>query len=166
MKYSCSFVFFAISMFACTVEIPVESDIDHIDIDIPANYLVPPAPISNPEGDDEYFFNYRLDQFAPDTEPLIEETFGSALMFDDIGFWEHVAYTSVAVGFTTNLPAISAIEYGPTEAYGQVTKQSESYYYQHLHYIKNLSPDSSYHYRLIAKDYKGTLIASADHTFT
>jgi hypothetical protein len=87
-------------------------------------------------------------------------------MFEDPGFWEHASYTSCVVGFTTNLPAISIVEYGETADYGQFTTQSESYYYQHLHYIRELEPGKTYHYRYLVQDHDGSVIASADHTFT
>jgi hypothetical protein len=140
--------------------------VDPEQIDIPEDLFTIPTPVLNPKNDDEYFFNYRLANFAPDTEPFIKETFGQSLTFEDAGFWEHVSYTSCVVGFTTNLPAISIIEYGKTTDYGRKTVQSESYFYQHLHYIKGLEADSTYHYRIVAQDYDGNLIASADHTFT
>ncbi|MDR1880285.1 MAG: hypothetical protein LBQ78_05070 [Tannerellaceae bacterium] len=149
--------------------VTIENDIggdDTTKTDIPEGILVHPTPVANPKNDDEYFFNYRLGSFAPDTEPFIEETFGSGLTFEEVGFWEHRSYTSCAVGFRTNLPTISVIQYGTTTAYGQQTVQSESYYYQHLHYIKGLEQDSTYHYRIIVSDHQGRIIVSDDHTFT
>ena len=128
--------------------------------------LTVPQRIINPQNEDEYFFNYRLEQFAPHTEPLIKETFGNGLSFDPAGFWEHVSYTSFVAGFATNLPAISAIEYGETSAYGQQTETSDSYYYNHLHYIRGLKPGLTYHYRFKVQDDDGVEICSADHTFT
>jgi hypothetical protein len=128
--------------------------------------LVPPQPFAHPSNDDEYFFNYRLEHFAPATEPFIKETFGEVPSFEEAGFWEHSAYTSCAVGFTTNLPTISIIEYGETAAYGHTTTQSESYFFQHLHYIRGLEPGKTYHYRYLAQDHDGTPITSADRTFT
>jgi hypothetical protein len=83
-----------------------------------ANLFSRPQLIANPRNDDEYFFNYRLTNFAPATEPLINETFGNALTVEGTGFWEHTSYTSHAVEFTTNLPAISIIEYDETVACG------------------------------------------------
>ena len=147
---------------ACTITENIPGD-EH---DNGGDLFVPPVPIANPENEDEDFFNYRLDKFAPETESLIKETFGSVLMFEDIGFWEHTSYTSHVVGFTTNLPAISIIEYGETAAYGHTTTQSESCFYQHLHYIKGLESGKTYHYRFLAQDYDGATITSADHTFT
>jgi hypothetical protein len=139
---------------------------EEVSIVEPKDLFSPPRAIANPKNDDEYFFNYRLANFAPSTEPLIMETFGNALVFDETGFWEHNSYTSQAVGFTTNLPAISIVEYGETADYGQVTAQSESYFYQHLHYITGLEYGKTYHYRLVAQDCDGVTITSADHTFT
>jgi hypothetical protein len=130
------------------------------------NLLSPPQAIANPKNDDEFFFNYRLTNFAPSTEPLIKQTFGDALVFEDAGFWEHSSYTSHVVGFSTNLPTISIVEYGETTDYGHTTTQSESYYYQHLHYIKGLESGKTYHYRFVAQDNDGIDIVSADHTFT
>lgn len=128
--------------------------------------LVPPRSFVNPQNDDEYFFNYRLVNFAPGTEPFIRETFGSALYVDQSGFWEHPSYTSFAVGFATNLPAISVVEYGETTKYGQHTEPSDSYYYQHLHYIKGLKPGVTYHYRIRVQDHEGSEITLKGSTFT
>jgi hypothetical protein len=130
------------------------------------DYLTSPQRFANPKNDDEYFFNYRLEKFAPDTEPFIKETFGHDLMIEPEGFWEFDSYTSHAVGFSTNLPALSIIEYGETKAYGMQTVQQDSYYYQHLHYIKGLRSNTTYHFRLKVQDYDKNLIVSEDHTFT
>ncbi|MDR2913572.1 MAG: T9SS type A sorting domain-containing protein [Tannerella sp.] len=129
--------------------------------------LIPPQLIQNPANDDEYFFNFRLTNFAPDTEPFIKETFGDELILEyDEGFWVYHSYTSCAVSFSTNLPTISVIEYGVTSDYGQTTARSDSYYYRHLHYLKGLQPNTIYHYRIKVQDYDGSLIISGDHTFT
>ncbi|MDR1259536.1 MAG: hypothetical protein LBK65_09745 [Tannerellaceae bacterium] len=155
---------FAIVFTSCTVFEDAEGPGKH---DIPGDLFTIPAPFNDTENDDDkYFFNYRLASFAPATEPLIKETLGNALMFEDAGFWEHTSYTSHVVGFTTNLPALSIVEYGKTDRYGERTVQTESYYYQHLHYIRGLKPDSTYHYRIVVRYYDGTTIASEDHTFT
>ena len=128
--------------------------------------LVPPQLIPQPQNDFEYFFNFRLENFKPDTEPFIKETFGNVLRIEDQGYWEYNSYTSHVVSFSTNLPAISVIEYGETTGYGQKTIQSDSYYYQHLHYIKGLESNITYHYRIIVKDYDGNVIVSEDRSFT
>ena len=142
----------------CSIDKPVEDDWEQS--------LTVPRPFANPKNADEYFFNYRLAHFEPRTEPFIKETFGNELSLDPTGFWEHPSYTSFVVGFATNLPAISAIEYGETTSYGQMTETSDSYYYLHLHYIRDLKPGVPYHYRIRVQDYDGIEIASGDYTFT
>ena len=143
---------------SCSIEKLIEDDKGQL--------LVAPHSIANPKNDDEYFLNYRLEQFAPSTEPFIRETFGDVLSLEPAGFWEHPSYTSFAVGFATNLPAISAIEYGETTSYGQMTETSDSYYYRHLHYVRGLKPGVTYHYRIRVQDYDGVEIASGDYTLT
>ncbi|MDR2126980.1 MAG: hypothetical protein LBP63_09145 [Prevotellaceae bacterium] len=164
MKLKCFkyILFMGSVLMSCTKEIPNNNDDSPKDADL----FYKPSPIANPKNDDEYFFNYRLAEFAPSTEPLINETFGTVPRFEEVGFWEHTSYTSHVVGFTTNLPTISIIEYGETAAYGHTTAQTESYFYQHLHYIKGLEPGKTYHYRFVAQDYDGVTISSSDHTFT
>ena len=147
-----------------------------------ANALTAPARIANPRTPDEEFFNMRLDFFLPETEPLIKETFGSELRFEDDAFWEYESYYSRAIGFATNLPTVAKIEFGATSAkapkpagqngdggqtaaYTRSTEQSDSYYYQHLFHLTGLLPGVEYHYRIIAKDPDGAFIASDDHVF-
>ncbi|MDR1932634.1 MAG: fibronectin type III domain-containing protein [Spirochaetales bacterium] len=126
-----------------------------------------PYPSPNPVTDaDKYFFNYRLEKFAPTTEPFIAETFGTQFGIKQGSFWEHNSYNSHAVGFATNLWSISVIEYGETASYGSHTAVSESYFYNHLHYLKGLQPGKTYHYRVFARDYSGKTIALPDTTFT
>ena len=131
-----------------------------------AQELIPPQPIQQPSNDDEFFYNFRLKNFAPSTEPLIAQTFGNNLQSEDEGFWVYSSYTSCAVSFSTNLPSIALIEYGKTQTYGQVTTQSDSYYYRHLLYIKGLEPNTTYHYRIKMQDYDGNQILSGDSVFT
>ncbi|MDR1587905.1 MAG: hypothetical protein LBS57_10655, partial [Treponema sp.] len=130
-------------------------------------HLTPPQPFASP-GDDsyEYFFNYRLEHFAPKTEPFITERFGSALGIKQASLWVYNSYSSCAVGFSSSLPSISVIEYGETAAYGSHTDTSESYFYNHLHYLKNLKEGTTYHYRVVIQDDGGATVALPDKTFT
>jgi hypothetical protein len=124
--------------------------------------LPPPQPISPPPSPKEvypYFFNYRLEKFAPDTEPLIAQTFGSELSVKEESLWEYESYNSLAIGFSVGIQAISAIEYGKTPDYGSRTEVSESYYFNHLHYIKDLEPGTTYYYRIIIQDHNANAVA-------
>ena len=128
--------------------------------------FVIPIAIATPQTPDEEFFNMRLDFFLPESEPLIKETFGTQLRFEDDAFWEYESYFSRAVSFATNLPTLAKIEYGPDTRYGFTTEQTESYYYQHLFHLTGLEPGNTYHYRIKAKGSDGQLLISRDYTFT
>jgi hypothetical protein len=114
----------------------------------------------------EYFYNYRLEHFSPKTEPLIKEMFGSELIIKDDSLWDYASYNSHAVGFAVSLPAISFIEYGETASYGSRTEPSESYFYNHLHNLKNLKEATTYHYRVTVRDEDGNTATLPDRTFT
>jgi hypothetical protein len=132
-----------------------------------SSYLTPPQPYASPAVDTyEYFFNFRLEKFSPKTEPFIKERFGSQLGIKRAGLWDHNSYNSHAVGFATSLPAVSVIEYGETNQYGSHTGISESYFYNHLHYLKDLREGTTYHYRIIVMDEDGDAVALPDRTFT
>ena len=128
--------------------------------------FITPSPIANPQTPDEEFFNYRLQFFLPETEPLIKETFGAELCFEDAAFWEYESYYSRAISFATNLPTLAKIEYGPDQNYGMQTEQTESYYYQHLFYLTGLEPGNTYHYRIKIQGSDGAFLVSKDYSFT
>ena len=71
---------------------------------------------------------------------------------------------SAALGFETNLPAKSYVEYGATSSYGQRTADPDRHYYLHLHYLTGLAPNRTYHYRWVAVDERGNVLRSADKT--
>jgi hypothetical protein len=131
--------------------------------------LATPAPYPNPDpqtNPDEWFFNYRLEKLGPNIEPLISETLGSTLEFDEEGFWEYPSLNSVAVSFAFNLPVVALIEYGTTTSYGSFTPQSDSYFYNHLFHLRDLSENTTYHYRIRALDADGRTYTSPDHQVT
>ena len=132
----------------------------------PVDDFVLPIPIVNPQTPDQEYFNMRLEFFLPETEPLIKETFGSDLRFEEEAFWEYESYYSRAVSFATNLPSLAKIEYGLTTDYEMSTKQTESYYYQHVFHLTGLEPGNDYHYRIKVKGSDGAFLASKDYTFT
>ncbi|MDR3216364.1 MAG: hypothetical protein LBT55_02990 [Clostridiaceae bacterium] len=125
-----------------------------------------PQLIANPQNAYEEFFNFRLEKFAPNTEPLITETFGDILRVEDEGLWVYPSINSAAIGFVTNLPALAVIEYGTTGEYGHVCEMNaDSYYYNHLKYLRELEVDTEYHYRIKTQDYNGKNVFSADKVF-
>ncbi|MCL2654078.1 MAG: hypothetical protein FWD63_09890, partial [Propionibacteriaceae bacterium] len=124
------------------------------------------TPIASPTTPDQEFFNMRLKYFLPETEPLIKQTFGSTLVFDDSAFWQYPSYYSCAVSFATNLPALAKIDYGADTSYGQATPQTESYFYQNTLYLTGLQPGTTYHYQIKTKGSDGAFMASDDKTCT
>ncbi|MDR1451707.1 MAG: hypothetical protein LBI57_05190, partial [Helicobacteraceae bacterium] len=139
----------------------IETSVSYMD------YLTPPTPYPSPMPDTyEQFFNFRLENFSPKTEPLMEERFGKRLGIKKKSLWVYPSYNSFAIGFAANPPVISAIEYGETDSYGNSAPISESYFYNHLHYLKNLKEATIYHYRIIIQDEDGNAIATPDRTFT
>ncbi|MDR1157407.1 MAG: hypothetical protein LBK75_03750 [Oscillospiraceae bacterium] len=122
-----------------------------------------PIPIPNAAVDTyDWFFNFRLLNFAPETDPLVKEALGDTLVFDPDGFWDYSSFYSHAVGFAFNLPVVAYVEYGQTTSYGARTPQSESYYYNHLFYLTDLTPGTQYHYRIHAMGTDGSVITSED----
>jgi hypothetical protein len=128
--------------------------------------LVPLPPTESPSTDYGWFEQFRLTQFAADTEPAIEETFGSRLVFDAEGDWVYPSYYSAAVGLSTNLATLTVVEYGATTAYGSRTPTQDAYYYNHLHYLTDLQPNRTYHYRILAQGQDGQWVVSEDRVVT
>jgi hypothetical protein len=111
------------------------------------------------------FNAFCLKYFGAEKEPLVYEKFGKDLKFLPDGSWRHVSENSACVAFETNLPAKGYVEYGETAQYGKRTAEHERHFYLHVHYLKDLKADATYHYRLVATDERGNRIASEDATF-
>jgi hypothetical protein len=76
-----------------------------------------------------------------------------------------VSGTAATIAWTTNEPASSQVEYGPTTAYGSSTVLDASLVTSHSQALAGLTPDTLYHYRLKSRDAAGNLAVSADYTF-
>jgi hypothetical protein len=103
--------------------------------------------------------------FGANAEPLVRETFGKELKLVETGAWSHLSTRSAAMGFETNLPAMAFVEYGETAAYGQKTPELERPFYIHLHHLRDLKPETAYHYRLVCMGEDGGKLVSDDRTF-
>ena len=71
--------------------------------------------------------------------------------------------TAVVVA-STNKVAISQIDYGLSEKYDQIVAREEFESF-HIFELKNLLPDTEYHFRVAASDKNGTKVDSGDLTF-
>lgn len=72
--------------------------------------------------------------------------------------------TSVVIQWETDIAATGQIEYGSDTNYGGLT-EVEGLSYWHPIEIKDLTPGTTYHYRIRGKDYKGEETTSSDYTF-
>ena len=77
-----------------------------------------------------------------------------------------ITTSTATVNWTTNEPADSQVEYGPTTAYGSATAVNTALVLTHSQQIAGLSPGTTYNYRVKSKDAAGNLATSANFTFT
>ncbi len=68
------------------------------------------------------------------------------------------------ITWNTSTPTTSIVEYGSTQAYGQIRK-SEDLTQNHEIILNNLSQNATYHFRVKGEDKQGNLFASSDSTF-
>jgi hypothetical protein len=101
--------------------------------------------------------------FGAEREPLVYETFGGILDLP-ADWWEFVSESSAVIGFSTNLPARSHIEYGAGDSFQRSTVPTDRHYSNHLHYLTGLEPDVEHQYRVVMIDERGTQIRSAPRT--
>jgi hypothetical protein len=121
-----------------------------------------PAPAG--KGIYEEFNAFCAAHFGAEKEDLVYKTFGNDLKVTDAGSWRHVSETSACIAWETNLPAKTCVEYGETAAYGKKTPEPERCFSLHLHYLRDLKPDATYHYRLVSVDERGNRAVSPDMT--
>ncbi|MDR2063756.1 MAG: hypothetical protein LBQ02_03120 [Candidatus Nomurabacteria bacterium] len=130
---------------------------------LPEPILKPsPDPVTNP---DDWFFNYRLTSLAETTDQLVQTTVGDSLEIEPNSRWVYPSYNSASIGLSTTKSTLTRIEYGET-GYTHQTAVSDSYYFNHLHYLTGLQENTTYHYRVIYQDRAGTVKATPDQTLT
>ena len=77
-----------------------------------------------------------------------------------------ISSLSATVAWTTNEPADSQVEYGPTTSYGFSTALDGSRVVSHSQALSGLAAGTLYHYRVKSKDAAGNPSVSTDFTFT
>ena len=78
----------------------------------------------------------------------------------------NIGTTSATITWTTNNPASSQVQYGTTTAYGSSTTLDSTLVTSHSQVITGLAGGTTYHFRVQSRDSGGTLVSSADATFT
>jgi RHS repeat-associated protein len=76
----------------------------------------------------------------------------------------NITNTSATITWTTNEPADSRVQYGPTTSYGQLA-QDLSLVTAHSLVLSGLAPGTQYHYRVMSGNAKGLAI-TGDFSFT
>src|SRR5206468_881244 len=70
------------------------------------------------------------------------------------------------IGWNTNEPSDSQVEYGVTSAYGSATVLNSAQVTAHSQGLSGLTASATYHYRVKSKDSAGNPAVSGDSTFT
>jgi len=73
---------------------------------------------------------------------------------------------TATIGWTTDQPADSQVEYGLTTAYGGTTALDATLVTSHSQAIAGLTSATTYHFRVLSRNAAGQLSTSADGTFT
>ncbi len=77
-----------------------------------------------------------------------------------------ITASGASITWTTNEPATSQVDYGPTTSYGQATPLDSTKVTSHIVALSGLSASTLYHYRVRSKDAAGNEAVSSDYTFT
>ena len=77
-----------------------------------------------------------------------------------------VTQSSAVIGWSTNEPANTQVEYGTTSLYGSETSLNSSLVTSHSVTLSGLSEGTTYYYRVRSSDEAGNLSTSGGHTFT
>ena len=79
---------------------------------------------------------------------------------------ETITSSGAIILWTTDQLTTSQVEYGPTTSYGSVTSLDASLTTSHSVTLAGLSPNTTYHYRVISRDAAANSIASGDNVFS
>jgi hypothetical protein len=120
---------------------------------------------NSPEVVYDTFQNFAKTHFGALITPQIYKKFGNTLKIIEISKWRHISKYSAVIAWETNLPAKTVIEYHKQGEKDQTTELSERYFYNHVHYLTNLEPNTVYIYKIRATDERELSILSAG-TFT
>ncbi|MGB2824147.1 MAG: hypothetical protein WBF17_24450, partial [Phycisphaerae bacterium] len=124
------------------------------------------ASAQTPELTCRAFGKFCGEHFGAEKEPEIYAMFGRDLKIDPAGEWRYVSETSACLAWQTNLPARGRVEYGPTTKYGRSSSPAEGFFSIHVHYLRDLEPNTTYHCRFVCVDERGNKAAGADATLT
>jgi len=114
----------------------------------------------------EQFEAFCLQHFGAEKEPAMYRAFGPDIRFPEGGSWMHVSVYSAVMAWETSLPATTHIEFGPTPDCEERTTPSKRPHFIHVHYLRGLKPQTTYHYRIVVTDERGRTFRGPTATFT
>jgi chitodextrinase len=77
-----------------------------------------------------------------------------------------ITHDSAEIRWSTSELTDSRVEYGPTELYGSTSALDPSLVFDHRVLLTGLSPETTYHFRVISNNQSGSSFISEDSTFT
>jgi hypothetical protein len=77
-----------------------------------------------------------------------------------------VTHQAATIGWTTNDPSTTLVQYGTTTSYGTSTALNSSLVTSHSVNLSSLTPGTIYHYKVTSTDEAGNSSSSSDSTFT
>jgi len=78
---------------------------------------------------------------------------------------QSVTSSGATIGWMTNEPSDTQVEYGPTGPYGSLAPLNTALVTSHSQVINGLAPNTWYHYRMRSRDAAGNLGVSGDYKF-
>ncbi len=117
-----------------------------------------------------YHFRVRSADAAGNLAVSTDRTFVTAAAPDTTGPTisgvgaGNLAQTSAVITWSTNEPATSRVEYGPTTTYGQQSPASATLMTSHRQTLSGLTAGATYHYRVQSADAAGNVSRSNDLT--
>lgn len=114
-------------------------------------------------------YYYRLDEgMAVVRKPVVGDDSALSVIEPEV-VKESVFVTQDKVQLTlswkTNRGSSSQVEFGNSASYGQKSKEYTSLNMGHNIILEDLTPDTTYHFKVTSKDSKGSVAASNDFTF-
>jgi hypothetical protein len=104
-------------------------------------------------------WNLAAVEVKPATPPAAGPTISNVVVLDRTS-------SSARVTWTTDMPATTQVEYGLTSSYGLTTPLDSTLVTSHSAPISGLSPETTYHYRVVSMDSAGNTTRSPDFVFT
>src|SRR5581483_6636473 len=77
-----------------------------------------------------------------------------------------ISASGASIQWTTDEPADSQVDFGPTAAYGSSSPLAGALVGAHVVQLNGLAPATVYHFRVKSRDAAGAISASGDFTFT